>query len=67
MMNVPPDAIKDEKGVILGLGEPVVIDINGQDAVAIHVVVDEREVFKVINDLTAAGPLASLCRKTSNP
>lgn len=46
MMNVPPDAIKDEKGVILGLGDPVVIDINGQDVVAIHVVVDEREVFK---------------------
>ncbi len=55
MMNVPEDALDDVKEQIPGMGGPTVMDVAGQDAVAVHVVVDEREVFEVIPDLKAAG------------
>ena len=55
MMNVPTDALDDVKGQIPGMGGPTVMDVAGQDAVAVHVVVDEREVFEVIPDLKSAG------------
>ncbi len=55
MMNVPADALEEVKAQIPGMGGPTVMDVAGQDAVAVHVVVDEREVFEVIPDLKAAG------------
>ena len=55
MMNVPEDAIDDVKAVIPGLGGPTVMDVAGSDHVAVHVVVDDREVFEVVPDLKAAG------------
>ena len=55
MMNVPEDALEDVEEVIPGMGGPTVMDVAGSDAVAVHVVVDEREVFEVIPELKAAG------------
>ena len=55
MMNVPEDALEDVKARIPGMGGPTVMDIAGDDGVAVHVVVDEREVFEVIPELKSAG------------
>ena len=55
MMNVPETRLDDVKDVIPGLGGPTVMDIAGSDWVAVHAVVDEREVFETINDLKAVG------------
>jgi ATP phosphoribosyltransferase len=55
MMNVPEDAVDDVEAVIPGMGGPTVMDVAGTDHVAVHVVVDEREVFEVVPDLKAAG------------
>jgi ATP phosphoribosyltransferase len=56
MMNVPEGALADVKDVIPGMGGPTVMDVAGDDgALAVHVVVDEREVFEVVPDLKAAG------------
>jgi len=37
------------------MGGPTVMDIAGDGKLAVHVVVDEREVFEVIPELKAAG------------
>jgi ATP phosphoribosyltransferase len=69
MMNVPADRLAAVEEVIPGMGGPTVMDIDsgasspreggdaadGQDAVAVHVVVDEREVFETITRLKEAG------------
>ena len=55
MMNVPERSLDDVEAVIPGMGGPTVMDVAGQDAVAVHVVVDEQEVFEVIPDLKDAG------------
>lgn len=55
MMNVPRDRIEDVKSVIPGLGGPTVMDIAGQDALAVHVVVDEGDVFETIARLREQG------------
>ncbi|WP_255151620.1 ATP phosphoribosyltransferase [Halorarius halobius] len=55
MMNCPEDALADVEDVIPGMGGPTVMDIDGQDAVAVHVVVEEREVFETITRLKEAG------------
>ncbi|WP_254839419.1 ATP phosphoribosyltransferase [Natronomonas marina] len=55
MMNVPEDALEDVEEVIPGMGGPTVMDVAGTDHVAVHVVVDEREIFEVVPDLKAAG------------
>ena len=55
MMNVPADAVDDVEAVIPGMGGPTVMDVAGTDQVAVHVVVDEREIFEVVPDLKAAG------------
>ncbi len=55
MMNVPQESLEDVKEQIPGMGGPTVMDVAGGDAVAVHVVVDEREVFEVIPELKAAG------------
>jgi ATP phosphoribosyltransferase len=55
MMNVPEGRLSDVEDVIPGMGGPTVMDIDGQDAVAVHVVVDEREVFETISALKEVG------------
>lgn len=55
MMNVPEGALDDVKEQIPGMGGPTVMDVAGQSAVAVHVVVDEREIFEVIPELKDAG------------
>ncbi|MGM0605896.1 MAG: ATP phosphoribosyltransferase [Halobacteriota archaeon] len=55
MMNVSEDDLDAVRDVIPGLGGPTVMDIAGTDDVAVHVVVEEREVFEVITDLQAVG------------
>ncbi|MFB6309040.1 MAG: ATP phosphoribosyltransferase [Haloarculaceae archaeon] len=55
MMNVPEERLEDVREVIPGMGGPTIMDIAGTDAVAVHAVVDEREVFETINALKAEG------------
>jgi len=70
MMNVPSDSLADVEDVIPGMSGPTVMEVDsrasetpgeggeaadGQDAVAVHVVVDEREVFETITRLKEAG------------
>ncbi|WP_436925226.1 ATP phosphoribosyltransferase [Halosimplex amylolyticum] len=55
MMNVPEDSLADVKEVLPGMGGPTVMDIAGESDVAVHAVVDEREVFETINALKDVG------------
>ncbi|WP_058367533.1 ATP phosphoribosyltransferase [Haloparvum sedimenti] len=59
MMNAPTANLDDVKEVIPGLGGPTVMDVeekaNGEETVAVHAVVDERDVFETITDLKAVG------------
>lgn len=55
MMNVPESKLADVKRVIPGLGGPTVMDVAGQDALAVHVVVDEDDVFETISKLRDQG------------
>ncbi len=55
MMNVPEDQLEDVKDVIPGMGGPTVMDIAGDDLVAVHAVVAEDRVFETISDLKAMG------------
>jgi ATP phosphoribosyltransferase len=55
MMNVPAERLEDVKDVIPGMGGPTVMDIAGQDALAVHAVVAEQRVFETISDLKEMG------------
>jgi ATP phosphoribosyltransferase len=55
MMNAPAANLEAVKDVIPGLGGPTVMDIAGSEKLAVHAVVDERQVFETINDLKAEG------------
>ena len=55
MMNVPAAQLDAVREVIPGLGGPTVMDIAGDDAVAVHAVVNERDVFETINDVKTLG------------
>jgi len=55
MMNVPEAALDDVKDVLPGMSGPTVMDIAGTEEVAVHAVVDEREVFETINALKEVG------------
>ena len=59
MMNAPADRLEAVRDVIPGLGGPTVMDIEekqgGEEMVAVHAVVDERDVFETINDLKGVG------------
>ncbi|MDZ7745036.1 MAG: ATP phosphoribosyltransferase [Halobacteriales archaeon] len=60
MMNVPRANLSDVEDVIPGMGGPTIMDIqddreNGDKMVAVHVVVNEREVFETITRLKQAG------------
>ncbi|WP_121744025.1 ATP phosphoribosyltransferase [Natronorubrum halophilum] len=67
MMNVPKAKLDDVRDVIPGLGGPTVMDIaeksdeapgasrSGDGKVAVHVVVDESDVFETITEVKKAG------------
>lgn len=57
MMNVPRDELEDVRDVIPGLGGPTIMDVaNGEgEKVAVHAVVDERDVFETITEVKNAG------------
>ncbi|QSX00735.1 ATP phosphoribosyltransferase [Haloterrigena alkaliphila] len=61
MMNVPRAKLDAVRDVIPGLGGPTVMDIAGDeddeggDTVAVHAVVDERDVFETITAVKQAG------------
>ncbi len=55
MMNAPEESLDDVKDVLPGMGGPTVMDVAGTDDVAVHAVVDERDVFETINRLKEVG------------
>ncbi|ACV11695.1 ATP phosphoribosyltransferase [Halorhabdus utahensis DSM 12940] len=55
MMNAPESELEEVKDVLPGMGGPTVMDIAGTEDVAVHAVVDEREVFETINRLKQIG------------
>ena len=55
MLNAPKEKLDEIRDVIPGLGGPTVMDIAGDDMVAVHAVVDERDVFETINDVKQRG------------
>jgi ATP phosphoribosyltransferase len=59
MMNAPKARLDDVKEVIPGLGGPTVMDVeadeDGNGMVAVHAVVDERDVFETISELRSVG------------
>jgi ATP phosphoribosyltransferase len=55
MMNVPESNLDAVREVIPGMGGPTVMDIAGTDKVAVHAVVDERDVFETINEVKSEG------------
>jgi ATP phosphoribosyltransferase len=55
MLNAPREDLDEIKDTIPGLGGPTVMDIAGDDMVAVHAVVDESDVFDTVAELKAAG------------
>jgi ATP phosphoribosyltransferase len=55
MMNAAESDLDAIRDVIPGMGGPTVMDVAGEDAVAVHVVVDDDDVFETINRLKGAG------------
>ncbi|WP_299262884.1 ATP phosphoribosyltransferase [Halorientalis sp.] len=55
MMNVPESNLDEVRDVIPGMGGPTVMNIAGEDLVAVHAVVDERSVFETISNLKTKG------------
>ncbi len=55
MLNAPEEHLDAIRDVIPGLGGPTVMDIAGDGMVAVHAVVDERDVFQTINEIKQLG------------
>ena len=55
MMNVPEDDLEAVKEVIPGMGGPTVMEVAGEDQLAVHAVVDQDRVFETISDLKSVG------------
>ncbi|MFD1646576.1 ATP phosphoribosyltransferase [Haloarchaeobius litoreus] len=55
MMNVPEANLDAVREVIPGMGGPTVMNIAGSDKLAVHAVVDERDVFETINEVKGEG------------
>jgi ATP phosphoribosyltransferase len=59
MMNAPRERLDDVRAVIPGLDGPTVMDVapaeNGDERVAVHAVVDEREVYETVAELKRVG------------
>jgi len=55
MMNAPEGRLDEIREVIPGLDGPTVMDVAGDDTVAVHVVIDERDVFETVAELKSVG------------
>ncbi|NIB98126.1 ATP phosphoribosyltransferase [Halobacterium sp. R2-5] len=55
MLNAPEDNLDAIEDVIPGLGGPTVLDVDEPGMVAVHAVVEERDVFEAVNDLKSEG------------
>jgi len=56
MMNVPKEALEKVKKVMPGLTGPTVMQVEAaKPTVAVHAVVDEEDVFNIINELQRVG------------
>jgi len=55
MLNAPEENLDSIKDVIPGLGGPTVLDVDEPGTVAVHAVVEERDVFEAVNDLRGEG------------
>ena len=55
MMNAPEDRLGEIREVIPGLDGPTVMNVAGDDTVAVHVVIDERDVFETVDRLKSVG------------
>lgn len=55
MLNAPQDRLDAVEDVLPGLGGPTVMNVEGEDAVAVHAVVDERDVFQTVSKLKDVG------------
>jgi ATP phosphoribosyltransferase len=55
MMNVPEGQLDAVADAIPGMSGPTVMEIAGQEKVAVHAVVEERDIFETINDLRERG------------
>jgi len=55
MMNVPEDRLDEVCEALPGMDAPTVMDIAGRDSVAVHTVVDERDLYGVIDDVRKRG------------
>ena len=55
MLNAPEERVEEIREALPGLGGPTVMDIAGEGMVAIHVVVDERDVFETITEVKKLG------------
>ncbi|MCD2203180.1 ATP phosphoribosyltransferase [Halobacterium sp. KA-6] len=55
MLNAPEENLDAIEGVIPGLGGPTVLDVDEPGIVAVHAVVEERDVFEAVNDLKREG------------
>jgi ATP phosphoribosyltransferase len=55
MLNAPEENLDAIEEVIPGLGGPTVLDVDEPGMVAVHAVVEERDVFEAVNDLKGEG------------
>ncbi|CQH61947.1 ATP phosphoribosyltransferase [Halobacterium hubeiense] len=55
MLNAPEENLDAIEDVIPGLGGPTVLDVDEPGMVAVHAVVEERDVFEAVNDLKCEG------------
>ncbi|WP_435100878.1 ATP phosphoribosyltransferase [Halarchaeum sp. P4] len=55
MLNAPESKLDAVEDVLPGLDGPTVMDVEGEDAVAVHAVVEERDVFETVSKLKDVG------------
>jgi ATP phosphoribosyltransferase len=56
MMNVPESSLAAVRKVLPGMAGPTVMKVEASSAIcAVHAVVHEKEIYKVINDLKEVG------------
>ena len=56
MMNAPKDKVNEIKNIIPGMSGPTISEVlSNDDMVAIHVVIDEKEVFRIVAKLEELG------------
>lgn len=55
MLNAPADQLDAVKEVLPGMGGPTVMEIAGEESVAVHAVVDREAVYGVVSELKTVG------------